>query len=153
MQRHGCSPGPLLSSSSCLFLTLCNDQSVLPSNSPLLYKNSCNSQSVCDWMHHISCLAVKDIIIHFGLQVFLSEESSSAVPCFCPVTLGDITRFNTNNKLLQWSFNLITIHCAVKQAFVNWKLSMYNIHLWKQTKGWIPPDPLKMMLKHFKNHL
>lgn len=52
---------------------------------------------------------------------------------FGSVTFGDKTYFNTNEKLLQCSFNLITIHCAVKQAIVNWKQFMYNIHLWKQT--------------------
>lgn len=62
-----------------------------------------------------------------------SINAPQRVSRFGPVTLGGKTCFNTNQKLLQRGFNLITIHCAVKWAIVNWKQSMYNIHLWEQT--------------------
>lgn len=62
-----------------------------------------------------------------------SINAPQQVSRFGPVTLGGKTCFNTNQKLLQRGFNLITIHCAVKWAIVNWKQSMYNIHLWEQT--------------------
>lgn len=93
----------------------------------------------CLWMHHASCLAVKDwdlLCLRYALHracVSFRINASQQCPVFGPVALRDKTCFNTNEKLLQCSFNLITIHCAVKQAFVNWKQSMYNIHLWKQT--------------------
>lgn len=118
-----------------IFLFLLN---VSFSLSLLSTSNICISQSVCVWMHHASCLAVEDrnLIpsIPFTELVFLQNKCLSVVSRFGPVALWDKTCFNTNEKLLQCSFNLITIHCAVKQAFVNWKQSMYNIHLWKQTR-------------------
>lgn len=128
-----------------LLILLCNDLSALPlchflTLCLLFPSNSCIGQSVCVGMHHESYLAVnyRDLLcLQYALHsacVSFWINAPQQCPVFGPVTLGEKTCFNTNEKLLQCSFNLIMIHCAVKQAIVNWKQSMYNIHLWKQTR-------------------
>lgn len=51
-----------------------------------------------------------------------------------------------------YSEALIKSHPLCSQAgFVNWKQSMYNIHLWEtNTTGQLPVDPLEMVQNRFK---